>query len=111
MKPILILLVSAAAIQAAAQIPVGQKPPIESQSANGPAVVSVSPVLPVGLNFPATLSRSIDSKKSNPGDEVTAKTYVDVAFKGQMLIPRNSILVGHVSAATSKRDGESGSVL
>lgn len=109
MKPILFFLV-AAAIQAAAQVP-DQKPPVETQSANGSAVVSISPVLPVGLSFPAILSKSIDSKKSKAGDEITAKAPVDIAIKGQMLIPRNSILVGHVTGATSKREGESGSTL
>ena len=111
MRSILFLLLSMAAIQTAAQIPADQKPPVETQSANSPAVASISPVLPVGLNFPATLAKSIDSKKSKPGDEVTAKVPVDIAFKGQMLIPRNSILMGHVAAATFKREGESGSAL
>ena len=36
---------------------------------------------------------------------------MDIAYSGQMLIPRNSILVGHVTAISSKQDAEALSAL
>ena len=66
---------------------------------------------PSGINIPAVLSKSLDSKKNKEGDEVTAKTTADVLSQGQIIIPRNSKLIGHVTQARAKAKGESDSAL
>ncbi len=67
--------------------------------------------VPSGLTVPAVLSKSLDSKKNKQGDEVTAKTAADVLWQGKILIPRNSKLIGHVTEAKARGNGESESVL
>jgi hypothetical protein len=49
--------------------------------------------------IPAELSKSVDAKKLKPGDKVEAKTSMDLLSHGQVVIPRNSKIVGHVTDA------------
>ena len=58
-----------------------------------------SPRLPAGTVIPAELSKSVDAKKLKPGDKVEAKTSMDLLSHGQVVIPRNSKIVGHVTDA------------
>jgi len=60
-----------------------------------------------GSELNATLSRPVDASKSKPGDEVTATTAKDVKSGGQVLIPRGSKLIGHVTEA-KPRDKKAG---
>jgi hypothetical protein len=53
----------------------------------------------------------VDSRKNKAGDEVTAKTASDVVSQGKVIIPRNSKLIGHVTEAKAKANGESDSTL
>lgn len=52
-----------------------------------------------GTEINATLSKPVDSKKAQPGDEVVATTNDDVKSDGRVIIPRGSRLVGHVTSA------------
>ena len=56
-----------------------------------------SPRLPAGTVIPAELSKSVDTKKLKPGDKIEAKTSMDLLSHGQVIIPRNSKIVGHVT--------------
>src|SRR5437764_6291302 len=67
--------------------------------------------IPSGTKVPAVLDKSADSKKSKQGDEVVAKTTSDVVSNGKVLIPKNSRLIGHVTEASAKANGESDSKL
>src|SRR5439155_15817471 len=49
--------------------------------------------------IPAELAKSIDAKKSKPGDPVVAKTSQDLLSNGQVVIPRGTKITGHVTAA------------
>src|SRR3984893_18460895 len=50
-----------------------------------------------GTAMQATLTHPVDSKKNKPGDTVTAKTTKAVNSNGQVVIPKGSRLVGHVT--------------
>ncbi len=67
--------------------------------------------LATGTAFNAALSSPIDSKKSKPGDPVTAHTTEAVKSEGKTVIPRGAKLVGHVTQASARAKGESESSL
>ncbi len=62
-----------------------------------------------GNTINAVLSKPVDVKKNKPGDEVTAKVQQDVkssaSGSSQVVIPKGSRLVGHVTEA-KRRDKE-----
>jgi hypothetical protein len=53
--------------------------------------------LQAGSTVQAELVKSVDARKNKVGDEVIAKTTHDVKSDGQIVIPRGSKLVGHVT--------------
>ena len=55
-----------------------------------------------GTEMNATLSRPVDSRKAKPGDQVSATTTRDTKSNGQVVIPRGSKLVGHVTEARAR---------
>ena len=59
-----------------------------------------------GTVIPAELAKSIDSKKAKTGDPVMAKTSQDLLSNGQVVIPRGSKIVGHVTQAAGGKKGE-----
>ena len=59
-----------------------------------------------GTTMNAVLSKSVDSGHCKPGDEVTAKVSQDVKSNGQVVIPKHSKLVGHVTEARVKEKGD-----
>jgi hypothetical protein len=67
--------------------------------------------IPSGTKVPAVLDKSIDSRKCKQGDEVVAKTTSDVMSNGKVIIPKNSKLIGHVTEASAKANGQSDSKL
>ena len=64
-----------------------------------------------GTAFNAALSSPIDSKKCKPGDPVNAHSTEAVKSEGKMVIPKGSKLVGHVTQASARANGESESSL
>jgi hypothetical protein len=65
-----------------------------------------------GTQINATLTRPVDSSKNKPGDEVTATAAEDIKSNGQVVIPKGSKLLGHVTSARprgSKSSGEGAS--
>jgi hypothetical protein len=59
----------------------------------------------------AELSQSLDTKKCKPGDVVTAKTTAATKSGGEVVIPRGTKLVGHVTESKARAKGESDSEL
>ncbi len=55
-----------------------------------------------GILIPAELSKSLDAKKTKPGDKIEAKTTMDMLSQGQIVIPRNSKIEGHITTAKPK---------
>lgn len=68
-----------------------------AQTAPGPA--SPSDLLPSGTILAADLSKSLDAKKAKEGDKIEAKTATDMLAHGQIVVPRNTKIVGHVTQA------------
>lgn len=64
-----------------------------------------------GQTVPAQLTKPVDARKSKPGDEVVAKTTQDVKSNGQVVIPRGSKIVGHVTEAKARTKGQNESSL
>ena len=53
----------------------------------------------------------MDSKKCKPGDAVNARTTEAIKSEGKMVIPKGSKLVGHVTEASARGNGETESAL
>ena len=68
-----------------------------------------SAALSTGTSVNASLSQPVDAKKNKAGDQVTAKTTEAVKSEGQVVIPRGTKLIGHVTQckARSKEEKES----
>ncbi len=64
-----------------------------------------------GTAFNASLSAPVDSKKCKPGDAVTAHTTEAAKSEGKTVIPKGTKLVGHVTQASARANGESQSAL
>jgi len=65
--------------------------------------------IPPGTIIPAELSKSVDAKKLKQGDKIEAKTTMDLLANGQIVVPRDSKIMGHVTEAKprSKESPES----
>jgi len=64
-----------------------------------------------GSTVNAALSSPIDSRKCKPGDPVNAKTTEAAKSDGKTVIPKGAKLVGHVTQASARANGESESAL
>lgn len=64
-----------------------------------------------GTAFNATLTAPVDSKKSKPGDTVTARTTEIVKSDGKAVVPKGTTLVGHVTQASARAKGDAESAL
>lgn len=64
-----------------------------------------------GTTMNAVLTKPVDCKKSKPGDKVEGKTTENTKSGGQVVVPKGSKLVGHVTEAKARGKGESESSL
>jgi hypothetical protein len=64
-----------------------------------------------GTAFNAALSAPVDSKKSKPGDPVTARTTEGVKSDGKTVLPKGTKLLGHITQASARAKGDSESAL
>lgn len=64
-----------------------------------------------GSTFNAALNAPVDSKKAKPGDPVTAHTTEATKWDGKTVMPKNTKLIGHVTQASARSNGESDSSL
>ena len=94
MKPNLLLLF---AIILVTEILSAQIPPV-SQS-NSPAQAASVNVLAPGTLLSVELSKSLDAKKLKPNDKFEARTALDLLSHGQIVIPRNTRIIGRVTDA------------
>ncbi|HEV3037382.1 MAG TPA: hypothetical protein VHA33_06315 [Candidatus Angelobacter sp.] len=72
---------------------------------------AASSSLSSGTNVQAELTKSLDAKKAKVGDQVTAKVTQDVKSNGQVVVRKGSKLIGHVTEAKARSQGESESRL
>ena len=73
--------------------------PAPAQAADAKAPAPPSDLLPSGSVLSADLSKSLDAKKAKEGDKIEAKTATDMLAHGQIVVPRNTKIVGHVTQA------------
>ncbi len=59
-----------------------------------------------GTGFNAALNTPVDSKKCKPGDAVTAHATETVKSEGKVVIPKGTKLVGHVTQASARANGQ-----
>jgi hypothetical protein len=64
-----------------------------------------------GTAMNAELLQPVDAKKNKPGDAVTAKTTFATKSNGNVVIPKGTKLVGHISEAKARAKGESESAV
>jgi hypothetical protein len=88
----------------------------DSQSASASADKSgaqatASNQVAAGSTIQATLTKPVDARKNKAGDEVVAKTTEDVKSNGQIVIPKGSKIIGHVTEAQARGKGESDSTV
>lgn len=67
--------------------------------------------LPSGTAVIAELNSSVDSKKAKVGDKVEAHTTEEIKYAGKIIVPKGAKLEGHVTEATARSKGDSGSTL
>jgi hypothetical protein len=67
--------------------------------------------LPSGTAVNAELNSSLDSKKAKVGDKVEAHTTEEIKYAGKIILPKEAKLEGHVTEATARSKGDSGSTL
>jgi hypothetical protein len=83
-----------------------------SNAASGSASAgNNSASLASGTAMNAELSQPVDAKKNKPGDAVTAKTTSATKSNGNVVIPKGTKLVGHISEAKARAKGESESAV
>ena len=64
-----------------------------------------------GTAMNATLSQPVDAKKNKPGDQVTARTTEATKSEDQVVIPKGSKLIGHVTECKQRSKEEKESAL
>src|SRR5258706_12456003 len=65
-----------------------------------------------GTAINAALNSSIDSKKAKPGEQITAHTMEAVkSTDGRTILPKGTKLVGHVTKASARSNGQGESTL
>jgi hypothetical protein len=64
-----------------------------------------------GTTFEAVLTKSVDAKKAKRGDRVEAKATKDVKSNGEVVVPKNSKLIGRVTEAKARGEGQAESAL
>jgi hypothetical protein len=81
----------------------GQTPPPSAQA------VAATDTLPSGTVLSVELTKGLDAKKSKPNDKVEAKTASDLLVHGQIVVPRNTKVLGHVTEAKAHSKASPGS--
>lgn len=85
--------------------PVGNSPP---QGAQTNEKLKIAP----GSVIPVQLTRTVDAKKAKTGDEVDAKVTQDLkSVSGDVLVPKDTKVIGHVTEAQARNKEEKESQL
>jgi len=94
---------AAAEAQTSAQTPVTSSRAAQTEAGTA--------TLPSGTAVNAELNSSVDSKKARVGDKVEAHTTEEIKYAGKTIVPIGAKIVGHVTEATARSKGDSGSTL
>jgi len=75
------------------------------------AQIAESHPLPPGTTIAAMLDKWVDARKNKIGDEITAQTTEPVKEDGQVIIPKGSKIIGHITEAKSRTNDDPNSIL
>ena len=83
------------------------------QDAASPAQKSApaADALPPGTVLSVELSKSLDTRKSKANAKIEARTATDLLVHGQIVVPRNTKILGHVTEAKAHSKASPGSLL
>jgi hypothetical protein len=73
---------------------------------NGQAQAETTGQLQAGSTVQAELTKPVDARKNKKGDEVVARTTQDVKSNGQIVLPKGSKIVGHVTDVQAREKGQ-----
>jgi len=76
-----------------------------------PALAQAGGTVPEGAKITVVTDQSVSSKTAKAGQTVTGSVAHDVISGGKVVIPKNSKLIGHVTEASAKANGQSDSKL
>ena len=94
-----------------AQSPTTQAP-MPAASGTQPAASTTQPRIAAGSVIPVQLTKTVDAKKAKTGDEVVAKVTMDMKTQsGQVLVPKDTKVIGHVTEAQARHKDEKESQL
>ena len=105
MKPALVAVLAIfflAGICLAQAVPAPAPAPAQSTLANpaAPATpAAAADKLAAGTIVSVELSKALDARKSKANDKIEARTSMDLLMHGQIVIPRNTKILGHVTEA------------
>jgi hypothetical protein len=93
-----------------------QSPTTHAPSATQPGApqnqVEGQPKIAPGSVIPVQLTKTVDAKKAKTGDEVVAKVTMDMKTQtGQVLVPKDTKVIGHVTEAQARHKDEKESQL
>src|SRR5262245_54993613 len=64
-----------------------------------------------GFALPILLDKGLDSKKLKEGDPVVGKITFDISSNGEVVLPKDTRILGHVTKSTARGKGDSDSTL
>jgi len=87
-------------------------PPPASNGETSQAQMAGAPKIAPGSVIPVQLTKTVDAKKAKTGDEVVAKVTQDMKTQtGEVLVPKDTKVIGHVTQAQARTKGEKESEL
>ena len=102
----------AAVVLAAAATAQSQTPaPTPATPSSAAQTETRAGTLPSGTTVNAELNSSVNSKKVKVGEKVEAHTTEAIEYAGKTILPKGTKLEGHVTEATARSKGDSGSTL
>jgi hypothetical protein len=84
---------------------------VSNSSGRNSAEAAGSSQLTGGSTFHARLDKTVDARKCKPGDRVVATSTQNVKSNGEVVIPKGSKLIGHVTQAQARTKGDSRSAV
>jgi len=77
--------------------------PVPAQSAAAASPAGQSPKIAPGSVIPVELTKTVDAKKAKTGDEVVARVTQDIKTStGEVLVPKDTKIMGHVTQAQAR---------
>src|SRR6201998_1024611 len=87
-------------------------PPAASNAGTSQAQTASAPRIAPGSVIPVQLTKTVDAKKAKTGDEVVAKVTQDMKTQtGEVLVPKDTKVIGHVTEAQARTKDEKQSEL